>query len=146
MEMAHLMVERMMKTIVLVLWRQYLEYFPHRTHFSLEWYRLTSYTICSDRRCRNEAWHSHDLMSFQDNGGRKEAGSNWPLRGRKKTLWEGGIRGVGFIHGNSITYKSWTCTGLMDISDWYPTLVNLAGGQVNESMGLDGYDMWNTLR
>ena len=34
----------------------------------------------------------------------------------------------------------------MDISDWYPTIVNLAGGHIDEDMGLDGYDMWETIR
>lgn len=78
---------------------------------------------------------SNTIIVFStDNGGPAEgfnlnAASNWPLRGVKNTLWEGGVRGAGFIWSSKHIEKPKRVTSqLFQIVDWLPTLYAAAGG------------------
>lgn len=77
---------------------------------------------------------SNTIIVFStDNGGPAEgfnlnAASNWPLRGVKNTLWEGGVRGAGFIWSASLIRKPRRASlQMMQIADWLPTLYAAAG-------------------
>ncbi len=72
------------------------------------------------------------IVFTTDNGGpaagfNHNYASNWPLRGVKHTLWEGGVRGAGLIWSPLIKKKSRVSNQMMNIQDWLPTLYSAAG-------------------
>ncbi|XP_043521229.1 arylsulfatase B-like, partial [Frieseomelitta varia] len=73
-------------------------------------------------------------------------GSNYPLRGLKFTLFEGGIRGTACIYSPLIKNPSRISNELIHITDWLPTFYSAAGGNL-EDLGenLDGVDQWATI-
>lgn len=78
----------------------------------------------------------------------RNAGSNFPLRAGKATLWEGGVRGVGFVYtaNDLIEKKRRVCTELIDATDWAPTLYHLGGGNADLiSARTDGKNVWETI-
>lgn len=72
------------------------------------------------------------IVFSSDNGGpasgfNNNAASNWPLRGVKNTLWEGGVRAAGFIWSPMIEESRRVSNQTIHISDWLPTLLDAAG-------------------
>ena len=90
------------------------------------------------------------IVFTTDNGGPANgydgnAASNFPLRGIKNTLWEGGVRGVGFIHSPLLRTSGYVSDHLLHVCDWLPTLFRAAGGNPDTLQNLDGFDAWDML-
>lgn len=71
-------------------------------------------------------------------------GSNWPLRGSKYSLWEGGIRANAFLWSKQL--KPRFSNQLMHITDILPTLYTAAGGNVHILGNIDGISQWEKLK
>lgn len=71
-------------------------------------------------------------------------GTNWPLRGSKGTLFEGGTRSPGMLHGPMLENTPRVHQGLLHVTDCYNTLLTAAGAQVLPEN--DGFNQWEALR
>jgi len=84
-----------------------------------------------------------------DNGGMPaSAGNNWPLRGHKAELWEGGVRNNALVWGSLLPSRLQGATysnGLMHVSDWHATFVGLAGATLPPKAALDGMNLWDAI-
>jgi len=84
------------------------------------------------------------VIFFNDNGGRARFG-NGPYRGGKGETYEGGVRVAcamrwpGRIQAGSVVNE------MLHVVDFYPTLVQLAGGSVEQPLPLDGRNAWPTI-
>merc|ERR1719264_783599 len=77
---------------------------------------------------QNKMYRNTVIIFLSDNGG-SYRNSNWPLRGRKNSVWEGGTRSVAFMSYPKMA-KKWqgrTVSEMVHIVDWYPTILALAG-------------------
>lgn len=84
------------------------------------------------------------IVFTTDNGGQiKSGGNNWPLRGNKFTIWEGGTRSNAFVHSKLLKNPGRTYSSLFHAVDWTPTFVHLAGGNLTN---VDGMNQWESIR
>lgn len=82
-----------------------------------------------------------------DNGGQPpfSGASNYPLQGFKDNMWEGGIRVPAFIYSKRhLKKRSRVENGYVHITDWAPTILDLAGYNYR-SLKLDGISHARTL-
>jgi len=70
--------------------------------------------------------------------GAREVTANFPLRGGKGMLYEGGVRVPYIVRWKGTTSPGSRCQEAIISVDMYPTFVDLAGGTVNKKLTIDG--------
>ncbi len=100
------------------------------------------------------------IIFFSDNGGElswspkyeyemrhgpySKMGDNTPLRGSKKTVYEGGIRVPAFVNSPQ-KLNSRKTDEVVNVTDIYPTIASLAGIDISTDLKLDGENIWNVI-
>uniref|UniRef100_T1IKA2 Sulfatase N-terminal domain-containing protein n=1 Tax=Strigamia maritima TaxID=126957 RepID=T1IKA2_STRMM len=93
-----------------------------------------------------DLYNNSVIVFVSDNGGStKFGGNNFPLRGAKSTLYEGGNRVPGFIHSPLLKKTGYTYSGLFHIVDWYTTFLHLAGIEPDKNANLNGFNQWESV-
>ncbi|KAB0799282.1 hypothetical protein PPYR_07162 [Photinus pyralis] len=91
------------------------------------------------------------ILFLSDNGAQNtgtrfdNSGSNWPLRGMKATLYEGGVRVPAVLYYGKLKTNATINNQLMHITDLLPTLYAAAGGNTRDLGTIDGVDQWPTI-
>lgn len=90
------------------------------------------------------------VVFMSDNGAQsvgffQNFGSNWPLRGLKFTLYEGGVRNTAVMWSPLLKKKHHVSNTLFHITDWMPTLYAAAGGDASVLGKVDGINHWPDL-
>jgi arylsulfatase A-like enzyme len=87
------------------------------------------------------------IIFSSDNGGPnpRQLTSNGELRAGKGTLYEGGVRVCAFANWPGQIPAADIETPI-HITDWYPTLLRLAGAKTEQFGAVDGHDIWRVLK
>ncbi len=87
------------------------------------------------------------IIFSSDNGGFApgRVTDNGPLRAGKGTIYEGGVRVCACVNWPGHIPAGKTISEPLHSVDWFPTLVKLGGGSLEQKLPLDGKDIWPVL-
>lgn len=98
---------------------------------------------------------NNTVIVFSSDNGAPNAdgvrGRNYPFRGFKTEIWEGGTRVPGLVHSPLLpaSVRGTTSDEMFHITDWLPTILGLAGAKLppknKQGAGLDGHDIWESI-
>lgn len=102
------------------------------------------------------------IIFFSDNGGNQHSGvtdklpsgeeyittltNNYPLRGGKATIYDGGIREPCIVVWPGITEPNTRTDEIIQSTDFYPTILKLIGAEFPENHTIDGKDITPILK
>ncbi|MFT6807505.1 MAG: arylsulfatase A-like enzyme [Saprospiraceae bacterium] len=85
------------------------------------------------------------LIVFTNDNGAIRDTMNAPYRGTKNTNYEGGVRAPCIVYWPSKVASGKEHNGLMRITDFYPTLIHMAGGTIAQTLPIDGIEMTSII-
>jgi arylsulfatase A-like enzyme len=85
------------------------------------------------------------LIVFSSDNGGPTPGDNTPLRDHKGSIYEGGVRSAAFACWPGRIPAGVRIREPMHMVDWYPTLIKLGGGSLEQKLPIDGLDVWPTI-
>lgn len=102
------------------------------------------------------------IIFFSDNGGNQHSGvvdklpsgeeyittltNNYPLRGGKATVYDGGVREPCIVVWPGITEPNTRTDEIIQSTDFYPTILNLIGAELPNNHTIDGKDITPILK
>ena len=81
------------------------------------------------------------IIFYSDNGGHGRITSNYPLRGNKGNFYEGGIRVPLIIKWPGVTEPATKCSMPVTSTDFYPTMLEMAGLPSIPQQHMDGLSL-----
>ncbi|MDF1810907.1 MAG: arylsulfatase [Verrucomicrobiales bacterium] len=90
-------------------------------------------------------FRDNTLLIFTNDNGPVLEEMSYPYRGTKNTTFEGGVRQPCILRWPEHTKAGSTKDGLMFITDFYSTFINLAGGSHEQERKVDAHDMTGML-
>uniref|UniRef100_A0A914PF47 Sulfatase N-terminal domain-containing protein n=1 Tax=Panagrolaimus davidi TaxID=227884 RepID=A0A914PF47_9BILA len=95
---------------------------------------------------KDSGYYNNTIVIFSsDNGGDPKAGaSNFPLKGQKSTIWEGGTRTTTFIHAPKSIKGFVYRRELFHVVDWHATILGMAG--LTLDIYGDGINQWDLIK
>lgn len=97
------------------------------------------------RTLEESGLRDNTLIVFSSDNGGPKPGENGPLKGYKGSIDEGGVRGCAFATWPGKIPADQRIQEPVHVIDWYPTLVKLANGKLDQKLPLDGNDIWPVL-
>ena len=90
------------------------------------------------------------LVFSSDNGAvfKNATGSNFPLRGGKMALFDGGVKALTFVNSPLLTQTGYVNTNLHHVTDWFATFRKLARDDPDRQkpdLPIDGVNIWPSI-
>lgn len=98
-----------------------------------------------DAAVKEKGIEDNTLFIFTNDNGPVLEEMSKPYRGTKNTTYEGGVRQPAILRWPGYTTPGSVKSGLMFITDFFPTFITLADGQHKQERAIDGIDMTDML-